>query len=250
MERRYYEGWTPAKREHDTAVIAAAWLVVGSLILWPLALAAFVVGATLMGRRPKAGAWTMALAVVAAVLGLATSTATASPYPGDAAAPPMVQKLARWADEFWHARGVPSCAAADPRVADSLVSHEDGIDAAGRADIGQCGVYVLRSLVTMADDPVMRGGELHLCAVVFHEAGHTGGLRHVEHGLMAGDGYLAIPWKCRAWARRRLEDPGTAMILRDWTLRQVARRIRQSRREVTRASGPLGLVRQDATRGD
>jgi hypothetical protein len=158
---------------------------------------------------------------------LLTNDAHAYSYPGERPAPALVQRLAVKADKFWHARGVDSCAsAATVLKASSLLDDDDGdgdveepgtgdgpvgdpgedgtsrdVDAGGRGTPDGCGLWVASWLVKDVLDPYLYGTALELCTIVYHEAGHTGGLDHARRGLMAAWAY-SDPYECRVWARR------------------------------------------------
>jgi hypothetical protein len=147
---------------------------------------------------------TGAVCVLLCLLVLAPSAA-ASTYDGQTEAPAFVQGLALKADRFWHARDVPSCASTRPVLTAPSLEDADGVQAQARgASFDRedgCTVWLLQSEVSVVADPGLYGAEARLCALVFHEAGHTGGLGHSERGLMSPDAET-VPFECRTWARR------------------------------------------------
>lgn len=149
----------------------------------------------------------MRLALLLSVLALVVAEpAAASTYPNERPAPEFVQALARQADAFWKARGVPACAATRTVLTAPSLMDADGVDAAGRGAPNDgradgCQMWVARWLVRDAAGSLYTDGSAILCAVIFHEAGHTGLLGHSATGLMTPE-LSTVPFECKVWARR------------------------------------------------
>lgn len=172
-----------------------------------------------------------ALAIAAAIAAIASPAyAAPAPAPDDPEAsipialpghPPDsadLDELVGLGLRFWHDRDVRPCAP-DVIITPGLVRLYRA-DAA--AVLSRCEVLLdperERDVAGAGDAPIYdvdgapldsRARDEYVCAVVFHELGHLGGVKHAQGaGLMSGRGGAwivtpAAPWACRVWARDR-----------------------------------------------
>lgn len=120
---------------------------------------------------------------------------------------PMATTLAKRGFDWWQSYGKTAVCPADKLTVEIAERDFGGL---GYAEPGSCKVTLDRNIWKDAQgwplDGYLIAMRADLCAVFWHELGHTGGVLHFNNGwLMDGRGleHMTIPARCVKWANGR-----------------------------------------------